>query len=514
MSGWKEQTLGLWRKLGKKQKYLAIGVAVGVFVLILAWSYWLSGRNDYVPLFTNLEAKDAGEVAAKLKELKTPYEIGNNGTTIMVPPKDVYRIRLELASQGLPRGNKGFEIFDQNKFGATEFQNKVYLLQALQGELTRTIEQMDEVEKARVHIVMAEDSLYKKNEKPATASIMLKLRPGSQLSKAQIQGIVNLVAHSIKGLKPENVTVVDNFAQVLNEQNDTPGLAGSATITQIELTKKVQEDLQRSAQSLLEQVLGPGKAAARVNVELNFDQRVVDRQTFEPVVDDQGIVRSVQETKENFQGETSPTGGVPGTAANIPGYVAGSDSKSSNYEKKESTRNYEINEVKEKVVVAPGAIKRITVAVLVDAAINQAQQDSISKAVASTIGLNTARGDVISVDSIAFNTELMDKQRQEAANLEQQQNQMYWLKIAAGVLGIIFILFVIRLIARRRQNEQDLEITTMAATTAATVEAEPQPVEMSPQEKERQKMRESLEKLARSKPDEVAQIIRAWLADE
>lgn len=285
MADWREQSLRLLQSIGKRQKYIILASAALIFIAVLSWSYWLGGRQDLVPLFTNMELQDAGEVQSKLKEMKVPFEIGGNGNAILVAAKDVYRIRLELASQGLPRGNKGFEIFDQNKFGATEFQNKVYLVQALQGELARTVEQMAEVEKARVHIVMPEDSLYKKNEKPSTASIMLKLKPSATLNREQVKGIVNLVAHSITGLKPENITVVDNFSHILNDQNNEQLAVGTTALTQLEMTKKVQDNIQKNLKTLLEQVLGPGKAAARVKVELNFEQRTIDKQVFEPVVD-------------------------------------------------------------------------------------------------------------------------------------------------------------------------------------------------------------------------------------
>jgi len=162
MAEWKEQSLRLWQNLSNKQKYGAIGLVSIVILAIIVWSYWFGSRPDNVVLFTELEAKDAGEVVAKLKEMKIPYEIQNEGSTVLVSSKEVYQIRLDLAAQGLPKGNKGFEIFEQSKFGVTEFQNKVNLLQAVQGELTRTIEQINEVERARVHIVMPEDSLYKK----------------------------------------------------------------------------------------------------------------------------------------------------------------------------------------------------------------------------------------------------------------------------------------------------------------------------------------------------------------
>lgn len=511
MADWKEQSLRFWQKLGVKERYLIIGSSLLVFVAILAWSYWWGSRPDLVPLFTGMEARDAGEVAAKLKELKITYEPQETagGTAILVQAKDVHRVRLELASQGLPRGHKGFEIFDQNKFGVTEFQNKVYLLQALQGELTRTIEQMAEVEKARVHIVMPEDSLYKKNEKPATASIMLKLRPSAQLSKQQIKGIVNLVAHSIQGLKPENVTIVDNLGRILNETPEGE-LSGAVTLTQLEMTKKVQEDLQKNIQSLLDQVLGAGKAAARVNVELSFDQRIVDRQIFEPVVDDKGIIRSSQEANENYKGNSMNPGGPAGTASNIPGYVTGNNNQS-NYEKKEVTKNYEINETKEKVVSAPGTIKRLTVAVLVDENINKAQQDSLAKTVSSAIGLNTARGDVVSIESITFNTELADKQLREEQELAKQQNQVFWLKVGLAVLALVAVMYFVRTYLRRKEVEDEIMIDQ---TLAQAESLDTQTVALSQEEQERASEREAIEKMAKSKPEDVAQLIKVWLAEE
>lgn len=518
MADWKEKSLRLWQNLGKREKYMILGSGVLIVAVALAWSFWWGARPDLVPLFTDLEAKDAGEIVGKLKEMKVNHEIAANGTAVMVQSKDVYRVRLELASQGLPRGNKGFEIFEQSKFGATEFQNKVNLVQALQGELARTIEQMPEVEKARVHIVLSEDSLYKKNEKPATASIMLKLRPSSQLTQQQIKGVVNLVAHSIQGLKPENVTVVDQMARVLNDQNDAPGLPGVAnatTLTQLEMTKKVQEDLQKNVQSLLEQVLGPNKAAARVNVELSFDQRTVDRQVFEPVVDDKGIVRSSQELNENFKG-TAPTnaGGVPGTTSNIPGYVTNGVTQQSNYEKKEVTRNYEINEMKEKLIATPGSVKRLTVAVLIDSSINRAQQESIAKTVASAIGVNMARGDTVSVESIAFNTEAFDRQRKEEQDYEKQQQQALWLKIGLAVLVILGILYVIRMRNKKKEAAADAAMLTMENEEEELTEIANAEQELTEQEKVRNEQRQDIENMVKNKPEDVAQLIKVWLSEE
>ena len=320
MAELREQLKKLWDRFTPRQRWIMLGSALLLFIAVLGTSYWAGSKPKFVPLFTDMESKDAGDVVAKLQELKVPYEIMGNGTAIGVAEKDVYKTRLELARQGLPRGNKGFELFDESKFGTTEFQNRVKYLQALQGELTRTIEGMAEVEKARVHIVLPEDSLYKKNEKPATASIMIKLKPKANLSPEQVKGIVNLAAHSIRGLSADNITVVDNFARILNVKADPLGLDATVNIKQVELTRKKQDEMQRALESLLEQVLGPNKAAVRVSLELSFDQKTVDKQTFEPVVDDKGILRSSQEKNESFKGTNPPpTSGPPGTTSNIPG---------------------------------------------------------------------------------------------------------------------------------------------------------------------------------------------------
>lgn len=522
MADWKEQSLRVWQKLSKKQRYTIFGAALLLIVAILGWSYWWGGRPDMVPLFTGMEAKDAGEVAAKLKEMKIAYEPQetSKGTAILVQAKDVHNARLELASQGLPRGDKGFEIFDDSKLGVTEFQNKVNFLQALQGELTRTIEGIEEVEKARVHIVLPEDSLYKKNEKPATASIMLTLKPAAQLTKQQIKGIVNLTAHSVQGLTPENITIVDNMGQVLNDPENEEESIGNATMTQLEMTKKVQDRLQKDIQSLLDQVIGIGKAVARVNVELNFDQRMTDKQTFEPVVDEGGIVRSSQESKESYSGTSANPGGPAGTASNIPGYVATNGNNQSDYSKKEVTRNYEINETKEKVVAAPGSIRRLTVAVLVDEQVTQPQQESLQRAVSSAIGFNAARGDTISVEALPFSTEMLERQTREEQAAQDREQQIFWLQIAAAVLvfaGIIaMILMYRRKLRLAKEAEQQAALQALAAQEQAAMSAADTDIreDLSPEEKMRLTERQAIEEMIKKQPEDVAQLVKTWLADE
>ena len=547
---WKERYLQLWNKTTKRQRLLMGGILALVLVMLIAGSYFYGSKPDLVPLFTNMETKDAGEVAAKLKESKIQYEIQENkqGVTILVPSKDVHTARLDLATQGLPRGSKGFEIFDDSKLGVTEFQNKINYLQALQGELQRTIEKISAVDAARVHIVLPEDSLYKKNEKPATASIMLRLKPERKLTKKEIKGIVNLAAHSVQGLTPENITIVDDTGKILNdpEENEENNV-GNKTITQLEMTRKVQERMQKDVQTLLDQALGEGRAFVRVNVELDFDQRLTDRQLFTPVVDEAGIIRSQQDLSESYTGTSQNPGGPAGVQANVPGYVAQTENANAQYEKKESTRNYEINEEKQKIVASPGSIRRVNIAVLVNEDITRAQQESIMRSVSSAVGINPERGDTVSVEPLPFNTAIADQRAAEELIIRTREERNFYLGVATFLLLISLIIGGVLMQRHRLRVEQE-EAEAAAAAEAAALEAEQRELErlrleeeerareaermqkeireaqieagevtveeMSPEEKQRIAERESIEKLINEKPAEVAMLVKAWLSEE
>lgn len=464
MANWRERLRELWNRYDKKRKYAFIG---GIIALILAFagiSFWYGSKPEYVPLYTNLETKDAGDVVNSLKESGVPYELieDKRGATILVPVTQVHNLRLELASAGLPRGNKGFELFDDSKLGVTEFQNKINYLQALQGELTRTIEHLGSVDKARVHIVLPEDSLYKKNEKPATASILLMLKPETKLTVPEVKGIVNLVSHSVQGLAPENITIVDEQGNILNKSDDDEFERQSAmnmrTLSQIEMTKKVRDHIQQNVQTMLDKTLGDGRAFVRVSVELDFDDRKIDRQTFTPVVDESGIIRSQQDISESYNGESNIPGGPAGVQANIPGYVAEDRNANAEYERKESTKNYEINEENQKIVASPGSIRRLTVAVLVSDEINELQQEGLLRAVSSAAGINEERGDTISVELMPFNTDLQDKLAEEARLEQLRKDRILYTEIAAMILLAALLLGGFLMYRWRKRKERQAEI--------------------------------------------------------
>ena len=529
MAGWRDRYQTAWNNLTQTQRYAIIGAAIALVAAIVGLSVWYGSKPDMVPLFRNMEAKDAGEVTARLSEEKLSYEIQETrqGVTILVPAADVHQARINLAAEGLPHGTKGFEIFDDSKLGVTEFQNKVNYLQAMQGELTRTIEQISAVQKARVHIVFPEDSLYKKNEKPATASIMLMLRPNQQLSKKEVKGIVNFVSHSVQGLAPENITLVDENGNILNDPDDMEEdkSMGQQTMTQLDMTRKVQDNLQKNIQSLLDSSLGEGKAYVRVSVELDFDVRQTDRQIFTPVVDDAGIIRSQQEISENYTGTSTAAGGPAGVEANVPGYVAENNNANANYERKEATRNYEINEEKQKIVASPGSIKRLTVAVLVNDDVTEPQQESLLRSISSAAGINPERGDTISVEPLPFTTELED--RKAAAELAERERQarILYMELAA-MLWVAALIGGYLLMRRRKDNQitaeieaerrrQEEEARREAAERAALLEAgKVKEEEMTEEEQRQLSEKQQIMRLIDARPAEVAMLIKTWLAEE
>ena len=545
MADWKAQYIELWNKTTMRQRQMIIGAAVLVFAAIFGWSYWYGNRPELVPLYTGLETKDAGDVTAKLKEAGVPYEVqeGKEGATILVPKQRVHDARLDLATQGLPRGHKGFELFDDSKLGVTEFQNKVNYLQALQGELTRTIEQIEVIEKARVHIVLPEDSLYKKNEKPATASIMLRLYPEKTLSRKEIRGITNLVAHSIQGLLPENITIVNDRGKILNdpeEDQDEAKDESKKTLDQLEMTRKVEERIQVNLQSLLDQALGEGKAFVRVSVELDFDQRLTDKAIYTPVVDDAGIIRSQQDISETYTGNSQVPGGPAGTQSNIPGYVATQGNARADYEKKETTKNYEINEEKSKIVASPGSIRHLNVGVLVNDELTAAQQESIRRSVASAAGIDPRRGDTISVEPVPFSNEVAERKAAEEQKVKDAEMRQTY--IIVGVILLILLIAAAIFFYRRRQAQlaaeaaaaaeaqrraeeeaarraeearQAAEYAEMRRQAIANGKEPPDvPQELTQEEKQAIEEREAVEALINTQPAEAAMLIKSWLSEE
>ena len=276
---------GFWGELKTPMRAAVIGGAVLVVALIIYAAVWAQ-TPDYATLFSGLGEQDAAAIVDQLKALEVPYRLAQGGSVIQVPERTVYETRLQLAKQGLPKGdNVGFELFDGGQLGnlgMTDFMQRVNFQRALEGELARTIASLDPVAQARVHIVIPEASLFLAETKEPTASVVVQLKPNSQLTREQVNSINHLIASSVEGMKPSNITIVDMQGALL-------AAAGSSTETQTSLqTGSSQLEMQRSferemtnrLQTMLDQAWGPNRAVVRVSATLNWDQKQTNNKTF------------------------------------------------------------------------------------------------------------------------------------------------------------------------------------------------------------------------------------------
>jgi len=443
-------------------KQMLIAAVALISAIAFAVLIFVANRTDYRPLFTNLTSEDAGEIVKKLKDAKTPYEITADGKGVLVPADKVYELRLTLASEGIPQGGGvGFEIFDRKNFGMTEFVQKLNYQRALQGELSRTIAQLTGVEQARVHLVIPEKSLFKDNEKPATASIVLKMKSNRALKDSEVQGVVHLVSSSIEGLEAEHVTILDSRGKILSKGGGSGDPTSRMTSAMQETQRIYEKNVEERIQSLLDMIVGGGKSVARVTASFDFKQVERLEEKFDP---ESIAVRSEQRTEEKGSSSTSSVG-VPGVQTNIGRTPPAGGATTGGGSKNDEILNYDVSRTTAKIIEPVGALSKISVAVLVDgkyeapAAVKEGQvakakytprsPDELQKIetlVKSAVGFNPARGDQLSVQNIPFQ-ETGESGTIEADKWWTNPNPFY-LSLAKNLLiGISFlllILFVIR----------------------------------------------------------------------
>ncbi|MGI6036921.1 MAG: flagellar basal-body MS-ring/collar protein FliF [Limnochordia bacterium] len=489
----REQVSNIWTKMGPFQRFGSIAVILALIVtLVFLINPWKA--SNLVPLFTGLRADDAGEVVAVLREQGITYQLASNGSTVLVPANQVHDLRLDLASQGLPKGGVvGFEVFQESQLGTTDFERRLKYIWALQGELTRTIRELQEVEDARVHIVMPERSLFLDQEREATASVLLRLIPGTRLNASQVRGIGHLVARSVEGLTPENVTIIDTNGNILSEA--PANLWGEqGAVSRFQLERNYARDLELRIQTMLERVFGLGNALVRANVQLNLNLQEERAEIFEPIGRGQGILRSEQTFEEMSQGVYGQAGGPAGMASNIPGYVAG-EAQEGQYERRETIRNYEISRREQIFSIAPGQVEKLSLAIWVDGA-DPVQLGMIEEAVASAVGLDPSRGDQLIVDNMAFSDGVLSA----VGALEQQPApRSVWPWFIAGICGLILLLMILR--RPRAAEEIDLVVD------------EEIPV-IPPEPDEQEELEREIQDLAKRSPQDVAQVLRTWMAGD
>ena len=444
-------------------------VAVAALSILLFSLIIMQARiADYSLLFANLPSRDAAEVVQWLKDRKIPYRIEGGGSIIMIPAEQVHETRIELAGSGLADGGVGFEIFDKQSFGMTDFTQKVNYRRALQGELTRTISSLAPVEAARIHLALPEKRLFRDQQQPATASVIIKLSAGRSLKEAQVQGIVNLVAGSVEGLDAEHVTVVDSSGRTLSNARgeDSPG---PMTPGMLSYQQTMESRLEHRAQSLLDRALGVGNALVRITADVDFDQR----ERVEESLDPRGAV-VVSEQTLTEAGGTQTTGGVPGVVSNLEDTdVVVSSIPAS---RTEETVNYELSKVVSKTVQSVGTVKSLSVSVLVADRIVAAGDGEetlsaprsaeeileIEQMVRTSLGLNDERGDLISVVSMPFESSFVDTPLPQPSMVDKVYPLLPVIKygllmIAALLVYLLFLRPLLRTLGSAAQQTQPLK---------------------------------------------------------
>ncbi len=519
-----ETTKQRWSNAQSWERGLAVGLMVCIVVAIAAWQLVPKmGSGRLVPLYTELGPSDAADIKAHLDERSIPYEVGPDNT-INVKPEDVYELRLDLASEGIPSGGVvGFEIMDSIPMGATDFDRHVSYIRALQGELSRTIEGFDEVKKARVHIVLPQDSVFVSQSDPATAAIVLDLQPGATLHDEAIRGVMNLVASGVEGMESDNVTVVDTDGAVLSERVRTPdGLTGAAQ-GNLALQMELETGLRDRLSTLLQQVLGPGNVAVQVSANVNFDSREIHQEVFEPVEEDEGLVTSLQRVEEHFSGSSELPEDVAGADSNVPSYPSYGAGGDSEYERTETTEDSVVNRITEMHTVAPGTVERLSVAVVVNDVLTDEESQMLETVVASALGSDPERRDQVSITGIPFDTSLADQldddgEQTTATPGQEREIPTLYYAVAAGLF--ILIALVITILIRRRKRE---DFVLAEEDRGRRSPESSMPRGMSGIEN-RNALLEAIghkgadlqdtKQMATEEPGKVAELLRTWLAED
>ena len=425
--------LGIFNRLSFQQRILIGGIVI-VTVVLLGFVVFIFNEPSYSTLYTNLSPEDAANVVDQLGTQKVPYKIDDNGRTIKVPKDKVQEVRLVLAGKGIPNsGIIGYEIFDKNTMGMSEFMQKLNFKRALEGEIAKTIMQQKGVEGARVHIVFPEKSIFKNEQKDPTASVVLKLGTGVNLSHQNINAISYLVASSVEGLKPGKVNIIDTEGRLLSREDDESMFAGGSS-KQYELKSSVENYLANKAQNIIDNVLGYGNSVIKVNVDLDFKQVEKSMELWDP-------------ESEVTISETTVKSQSAGTTITDSNSVANEN----------VTTNYEFSKTYEKVIEGAGNIKRITVAAVINGIPTQTKNGDVTETVyqprsdeelrkleriiSQSVGLDISRKDEISIVSIPFETkQIEDIPQEEISPINQIEKYSNYLLIFIAIGASLFVL--------------------------------------------------------------------------
>lgn len=530
--------------LSSPTKNKSLGVALILILSIASFGsliYW-NNTPDLQILFTNLLPEDAGEIVNKLKEKKIPFKIAHNGTAILVPKDQVYDTRLALASEGLPKGGGvGYEVFDRQNLIASDFIQKMNYQRALQGELSRTIKQIKAIEQVRVHIVTPKESLFMNEQKKPTASVFIKTRLGTSLDPAQVEGIIHLVASSVEGLEPGNVTVVDTSGKILSKKN-IPNTLANLTASQIEFQKNIEENLKKKVQTMLENVLGAQRVIAQVTAEIDFQQVEIAEEKFDP----QSIIRSEQkiiernlmssglkkpeEEKNLPQDKEKSLSGpkVPSEPSANKMMNNQMPFNANSLERHNEIRNYEISKINKHIKNPVGTLKKLSVAVVVDGNYQEVvdnkgkktkkyaprspeEMKNLENIVKKAVGFSSERGDQLEIINMPFNLAANEEEEMKAAQRESVWKEylpIAYKPLTSLLLAALFIFFVVRPLIKKLSfsAKESMAGVELASVPSLSPEPVPEPKQLD--------LRTQTIKLVKGDTERAAGVVKAWLNEK
>lgn len=527
-----EQLKYKWQELSSLVKKSIILFAISA-VFIGGFLFYLATKVEYGVLFTDLNSVDAGVITQDLKEKKIPYQLTDNGTTVLIAKDSIDEYRIELAvDDKLPDSSSGFELFDGASIMTTDEDRKIMYQRALTGELQRAINSLEGVQKAQVILSTPDDDLFSENQKEATASIALTVK--TNLDEASVRGIVALTVGAVENLKAENVQIVDQNGRILVQAEDENDLIGNVNDKFMLLKRNYEETLEKKVANLLEPIYGVGKAKVSINVDLDFDSK---ESTTTKYANPEVRSENIEATGSGDDIERAQTGQVNDNVSNVTG---GEEERSSSYSR---SINNELDTETTTVISAPGTIRRMTSSVVVSADIPENIRRELEALIASAVGFDEARGDQIAVQGMDFWQDNAVGEEPKKGNMPMTitlDKLLMYFVVGLAVTSLILISALVYVLLKRRneaqesfivEDETDVDSDTLQDEFEETVpvvadfygddetletEEFKQALEEAAQE-EKIKVQDQKDRQAKQyagdNPEVAAELIKSWLKD-
>jgi flagellar M-ring protein FliF len=525
----KNRISAFWSGINMTQRVFIGALSMLSVVIFVGLMFWL-GRTEYDLLYAKLTPQDAANVIKLLDSKNIRYRIEQNGGAVMVPADLVHALRIEIAGQNIMTGQGvGFEIFDDVKVGVTDFVQRLSYRRALEGELARTISEFPGVENARVHLVVPNRSLFIEEQQKPSASVLLKLSGGKKMERGDIEALVNLVTMAVEGLEKGRVSIADTNGKSLYQPEEEGALNG-LTRTQHDYKMTAQRNLERRIEEMLMPVVGAGRVIAKVNAELNFSQKTIRRELFDP---EKTVVRSEQRSETSQQGRAAIEGGVPDP--NFRGDGPSGTASDQNATSESRSTNFEINKEEQSIVSNTGSVDRLSIAVVVDGNYEKKEDGTsvfvprsaeemqrIRQLVANAAGYDSARGDTMEVSNIAFQGVDLDAPQSTAA-LVADYALRFGKPLLNALLAFLFLVLVVRPVimalirpkveGKMLEGVEGLEGLPSSDDRLALIDEDDEAVVATAMLEKLEDIKVHAMQLSEQNIDQAIGIIRSWLKD-